>query len=212
MIAKTSLYGMALWLCGATLAVAAGPADEVPPGSGKTATQVCETAVTEAIRKARGNRAQQVQLVTPKHASGSSAPSRLQGEGRYQGVDGPMPFTYSCTFDPQSNEAAGVIFKETGASARPPEKAWQADLSQISPEVCEAAAAADIRAQFPRAMNIVLVSKSRQLKPGPDGHTYLHGQGSLERGAAMGPTPFTYRCELDTSTGKLIAIQTERVE
>ena len=82
-------------------------------------------ASTAAIQKSRGANAKQVQFVTAKRAahpaSAASEPAErsVQGEGRYQGAGGNMPFTYSCTFDTQSQEVAGVIFKDTGAPDLP---------------------------------------------------------------------------------------------
>lgn len=194
--------GIALWLCAMAQAHAATPA------------QTCEEAVTEAIQKARGRNAQQVQFIAPK-ATQPTPPdeAKVRGQGRYQGASGAMPFTYSCTVNPQTRETTGVVFSETGVVSRPPvEKTWQADLTHLSPEVCEAAAAAALKEQFPRVVNIMLEANARQLKPAPGGHTYLLGQGRLERAVGMQPVAFTYRCELETVSGKLRGVQTDLVE
>ncbi len=208
--------GVALWLCAvATTCAAAGPADEAPAAPDKTAAQACEAAVTRAIQKARGRDAQQVLFTAPPRALPVLPPAdnSVKGQGRYQGASGAMPFTYSCTVNPHTRETTGVVFSETGAVSRPPvEKPWQADLTHLSPEVCEAAAAAALKAQYPRVVNIVLDANARQLKPAPGGHTYQLGQGSLERAAGMSPVAFTYRCELETGSGKFIGVQTDLVE
>lgn len=209
-------WGIALWLGAMAHAQAAtATPDETPPGSGKTSAQACEAAVTEAIQKARGRNAQTVQFITPKNAQPTQSPdeAHVKGQGRYQGASGAMPFTYSCTVNPQTHETSGVVFRETGVVSRPPAEApWQADLTHLSPEVCEAAAAAALKEQFPRVVNIVLASNARQLKPAPGGHTYLLGQGTLERAVGMQAVAFTYRCELETVSGKLVGVQTDLVE
>lgn len=209
---------IALWLCAMAHASAATPTAELAPGvPAKTPAQTCEEAVTEAIQKARGRNAQQVQFSTPKSTKATATPApdeaSVKGQGRYQGAAGAMPFTYSCTVHPHTHETTGVVFKETGVVSRPPvEKPWQADLTHLSPEVCEAAAAAALKAQFPRVVNIMLEAKARQLKPAPGGHTYLLGQGHLERAVGMQAVAFTYRCEVETVSGKLVGVQTDLVE
>lgn len=193
---------------------ATATAAQAPGGPAQTAAQACEAAVTEAIQKARGRDAQQVQFTPPKRALPPTAqdPGSVKGQGRYQGAAGAMPFTYSCTMDPHTGEATGVVFSETGASRPVVEKPWQADLTHLSPEVCESAAAVALKELYPRVVNIVFASNSRQLKPAPNAHSYLHGQGSLERTAGTGATAFTYRCELETTSGKFIGVQTDLVE
>lgn len=215
----TSLFSwaMATVLCGAVCAASAAPADPVVPSDAKTAAEVCEAAVTQAIQKSRGPKAKQVQFVSPKRAAqpapgASNFESSVQGDGRYQGTDGTMPFTYSCTLDPHTRSTTGLIFKETGDPVRLVEKPWQADLTHIAPEVCETAVAAAIKDTYPRAVNVALSSRDRQLMPAPNAHTYLHGQGRMERALGMQPSAFTYRCEIDTASGKLLGVQTDLVE
>lgn len=214
----TSLVGVTVLLCCANLAATAGAADAVPAAPTATPIQLCEIAVTAAIQKSRGPQARQVQFVAHKRAgrlapaAAQPAEGSVQGEGRYQGADGSMPFTYSCTLDAQSHEVSGVIFKDTGAPARRAEKPWQADLAHLSPEVCDAGAAAAVQAQYPRAAHVVLSPRSRQLSAAPNAHTYMHGQGSMERASGMPTSAFTYRCELDTASGKLLGVQLDWVE
>jgi hypothetical protein len=214
----TSLMHVILLLCCASGTATAAPVDVMPSTRGNTPTQRCETAVTAAIQKSRGANAKQVQFVTAKRAahpaSAASEPAErsVQGEGRYQGAGGNMPFTYSCTLDAQSHDVSGVIFKDTGTPARHAEKPWQADLAHLSPEACEAGAATAVNAQYPRAVHVLLSSRSRQLTAAPNTHTYLHGQGSMERAPGMPTSAFTYRCELETATGKLLGVQLDLVE
>lgn len=208
MTTSSLVTGWSIVLCCTGFAVHAAPVDTPPAAPAKTVVQGCEDAVTESIQKSRGAKAKTVQFGSPATASQDS----VQGAGRYQGAAGTMPFTYSCTLDAQTHSTTGVIFKDTGEPVRAAEKPWQADLTNISPEVCEAAVAAAIKDKYPRAVQVALSSKSRQLKPAPSAHTYLHGQGSMARAAGMPLSGFTYRCEVDTASGKFIAVQTELVE
>lgn len=207
----------ALALCVGTLtwpAVVVAAAEEVKPASEETATHRCEAAVTQAIQKARGQRAQHVRFVAARRALATTPldESGVKGEGHFQGVAGAMPFSYSCTFNALTSEITGVIFSESGQSRRQPEKPWQADLTHLAPEACEAAAAAALTGRFPRAANIVFDSNTRQLKPAPNAHSYLEGKGSLERAAGMNPAAFSYRCEFDSASGKFVGVQTDRVK
>ena len=207
----TPLIGVSLLLCCISLSAAANTPT-------LTATQRCEAAVTSAIQKSRGANAKQVQFVATKRAArpapAASEPveDSMQGEGRYQGSGGSMPFTYSCSLDAKSQEVTGVIFKDTGAPARRVEKPWQADLANLSPEACDAAAANAVRQQYPRAAHVTLSPRTRQLSAAPNAQTYLHGQGTMERAAGMATSAFTYRCELETATGKLLGVQLDLVE
>lgn len=215
-----SLIGAALLVCCASFSAHAttAPADDAPAIAGKTPTQACEAAVTTAIQRSRGAGATQVQFVVPKRAArpvsaaSEAVQDSVQGEGHYQGSGGRMPFTYSCALDTQTHEATGVIFKETDEPARHAEKPWQADLAHLSPEVCDSGAARAVKDKYPRAVNVVLSSQSRQLSAAPNNHTYLHGQGHMERAEGMAPSAFTYRCELDTASGKLLGVQLDLVE
>lgn len=199
--------GWSIVLCCTSFAAHAAPVEAPPAAPAKTVVQGCEDAVTASIQKSRGPKAKTVQFGAPATASADS----VQGAGRYQGAAGTMPFTYSCTLDAQTHSTTGVIFKDTGEPVRAAEKPWQADLTNISPEVCQAAVAAAVVEKYPRAVNVGLSSQSRQLKPAPNGHTYLLGQGNLQRAAGMAVAGFTYRCELDTSSGKLLGVQAELV-
>jgi hypothetical protein len=203
---------VAIVLVGASFAAHATP-DEEGAVATKASMRVCEAAVTKAIHKARGDGAKQVQFFAPKQASDKAVAQMLEssisGDGHYQGTGGSVAFSYHCTLDPEGKEPPGVIFKEVGVPARAAEKPWQADLTNLSPEACEAAVASAVTDKYSRAANLVLSSKSRQLKPGPNGHTYMHGQGSAEKAAGMRPSAFTYRCELDTASGKFIGVQTD---
>lgn len=216
MIMKIALYFpvfAAIVLAGISFTAHAAPNEDAAAAPAKTPARACEAAVTKAIHKARGAGVNQVQFMAPKQALGKPAATAqpvetsLQGEGRYQGSGGLVAFSYHCTLDPQGKEAPGVILKEVGEPSRAVEKPWQADLTNLSPEVCEAAVAGAVTDKYARAANLALSSKSRQLKPAPNGQTYMHGQGTAQKSADMRTSAFTYRCELNTASGKFMGVQ-----
>lgn len=198
--------GMALVLGLGTGLAAAQATSSVPV---KTATQRCEAAVIDAIQKTRGHTAPQVQWIPPKRSPAAQDPNHIKGQGRYQNTSGLVPFNYSCTLNPDNGELIGVVLSDTRETPPAVEKPWQPDLTRLSPEGCETAAAAALKAKIPRVDNIVFTSGARQLKPAPQGHTYLHGTGTLERVAGMKPSRFNYRCELETSSGQFLNVQTD---
>lgn len=194
------------------LASSLAVAQSTPTAPVKTPTQRCEAAVAESIQKSRGEDAQQVQWISPKRTTAPQDPSSIKGQGRYLGAAGTIPFTYSCTLNPDTGELAGVVFSDAREPREPlpsAEKPWQPDLTRLSPEACETATAAALKKQITRVGHIVFSSGARQLKPAPKGHTYLHGTGTLERVPGMNPSPFSYRCEMETGTGKFLNVQTE---
>ena len=214
-IARSVTAFLTALVASASLAVYAASPEESSAPLAKAPMQVCEAAVTQAIHKARGDGAKQVQFLTPKQSPGKASAavqpteSLLQGEGRYQSAGGVVAFSYHCTLDPQGQDPPGVIFKEVGGPAPAAEKPWQADLTNLSPVACEAAVAGAVTEKYSRAVNLMLSSTSRQLKPGPKGHTYMHGQGTAQKASGMRPSAFTYRCELNTASGKFLGVQVD---
>lgn len=214
-IARSAFASLSFLLACISFAVHAAPAEGSAAAPAKSPVQVCEAAVTDAIQQARGEGAKQVQFLGAKQAPGKASAavlgedSTIHGEGRYQGTGGAVAFAYRCTLDPQGQERPGVIFKEVGGPAPAAEKPWQADLTNLSPEACEAAVASAVTGKYSRAVNLMLSSQSRQLKPAPNKHTYMHGQGSAQKATGMRPSAFTYRCELDTASGKFIGVQVD---
>jgi hypothetical protein len=194
-----------VWLVNAVAAATA------PPGGPAAAAQTCETAVADTLRELRGKAAHEVQFgaarpLVPPPADDSTT---LAGTGLYRAAAGPAkPFTYTCTYDLQTGKASGVVLREEPAPAAAA-KPWEPDLTHLSPEACEAAAAAALKDQYPPAGRIRFESDSRQLKAAPNARTSLEGQGSLERAAGMNPAPFTYRCLLDTGSGRIVSVHTE---
>lgn len=194
----------AVLLAACTSALAQGDA-------GKAADD-CETAVAEAIKRIRGREAQEVQFAKAKRSitPTSDDETSLKGEGRYRGASGrSVPFTYGCALNTKSGATSGVVFRELGVVGADT-KAWQPNLTHVSPDACEGAAAATLKNKNPRVGRIVLDSESRQLRPGPDDRIVLQGRGALERAPGMNAVPFTYECEVEPRNGRIVSIQTSQ--
>jgi hypothetical protein len=173
------------------------------------AAEDCEAAVTESVQRMRGKNAQDVQYIKAKRMVTPSAEDEtsLKGEGRYRGPGGRIvPFTYSCAINTKTGATSGVVFRELAAVAE--DKPFQPDLTHVSVADCDSAAVASLKSKNPRAGRIVLDGESRQLRPAADDRIALEGRGAFERAPGMNTEPFTYRCELEPRTGRIVAVQT----
>ena len=102
---KTLMHvtGLAFLLCAwpyccAEVVANAAP---TPTGSPKSATEACETAVTDAIQEARGRDVHPVQFVAAKRTVSPALndEASVRGEGRYRAPSGFRTFNYSCSFN-----------------------------------------------------------------------------------------------------------------
>jgi hypothetical protein len=171
----------------------------------------CESAVADTVRRVRGPQAKEVQFIGAKRALTPNGEEEMgvKGEGRYWSAStGAVPFSYSCAFNAQTGGTSGVMFRETGATAGATEAAWQPDLSHLSPDACEAATAVALKDKYPRVGRIAFDSDTRKLRPATDDRTSLEGQGAVERAPGMHSVPFSYRCEVETRSGKVVNVQT----
>lgn len=196
-------------LCG--LALAALAASGGAAAQTDKAAEDCEAAVSEAVKRMRGREAQDVQFAKNKRVFTATTDDEtsLKGEGRYRGASGrSMPFNYSCAFNGKTGATSGVLFRELAPLSD--EKAWQPNLTHVSPDACEGAAAATLKNKNPRAGRIVLDSESRRLSPGPDDRIVLEGRGALERAPGMNTVPFTYQCEVEPRNGRIVSIRTSQ--
>jgi len=169
----------------------------------------CEAAVTESVERMRGKSAQDVQYNKAKRSITPSAEDEtsLKGEGRYRGPGGRVvPFTYSCAINTKTGATSGVVFRELVATAE--EKPFQPDLTHVSVADCDSAAVASLKRQNPRADHIVLDGESRRLSPAADERIALEGRGAFERAPGMNSAPFTYRCELEPRSGRILSVHT----
>jgi len=184
-----------------------------PPPEPPKAGERCEAAVAETVRRMRGREAQEVEFVGAKRVltpTGEEEETGVKGEGRYRGPGSTaMGFSYSCAYNAKTGATSGVVFRETGAPrAGGGDAAWEPDLTHFSPEDCETAAASQLKQKYPRIGRIAFGSDSRQLSPAPNAHTQVEGQGALQRAPGMNATPFRYRCEIETRSGKVVSVQT----
>ena len=190
--------------------VLASPAAVAQADTAK-ATERCESAVSETIRRMRGHAAKEVQFLVARRLLLPSGDDEtgIKGEGRYRADSGAsVGFTYSCAYSAATDATSGVMFRETGAARSAPEKAFEPDLSNVSPEACESAAAAMLKKEHPRVGRINFGSDSRRMQPGTNGRVELIGQGSVERAAGMNLIPFSYRCQVEPRSGRIVEVRT----
>lgn len=171
------------------------------------AAERCEAAVTETIQRMRGREARDVEFVAARRALAPPVDDEtgVKGEGRYRKAGTSVPFSYSCAFNARTGATSGVMFREAGAPGA--DTPWQPDLGQVSPEACESAVAAVLKDRHPRVDRIVFGSETRRLEPAPNSRIGLAGQGALQRAPGMHSMPFSYRCEFDPQSGKVLHAQ-----
>jgi len=197
--------GVALVLC-AVFAAEAAPSD-----ADKAAGDACESSVADTVRRMRGRDAQEVQFVGAQRALSPLPDDEVgvKGEGRYRGsASGSVAFTYSCTFNAKTRSTTGVVMKDKGGARAGSDDAWQPDLTNLSPEACEAATAVALKRKHPRVDRIAFDPNSRKLRPAPNAHTSLEGQGGMVRAPGMNSIPFTYQCEFEARSGKVVGVKT----
>lgn len=177
------------------------------------ASESCEDAVAETIRTIRGREAREIEFVGGKRtlSPGEGDDTAVKGAGRYRGAGGgSFPFTYTCSYNPRTGTASGAMFRETGArpTAVAETRPWQPDLTNVSPEACEAATAAALKDKYPRVGRIAFGSDTRRLQPAPNDRIGLEGQGAVQRAPGMNAAPFKYRCEIEPRSGKVVQVTT----
>lgn len=195
-----------------TMCIAAlgAPMSAQAQGDAAKAVDRCETAVAETVKRMRGRAAQELQFIGTKRRllPTEDDETGVRGEGRYSSkAGGTLSFTYSCAYNAKTGATSGVMFRETGSDRASAEAAWSPDLTNVSPDACETATAADLKQKYPRVARIAFGSDSRQLRPGADDHTNLEGQGAVQRAPGMHLTPFNYRCEF-ARNGRIVSVQT----
>lgn len=174
------------------------------------AAERCESEVSDTIRRMRGKDVQEVQYVAARRVltPATDDETSVRGEGRYRLGGNSVPFSYSCAYNAKSDTASGALFRDLAAARAPAEKPFEPDLTNLSPEACESAAANALKGKHPRIGRIVFGSDSRRIQPGSNGAVQLSGQGALQRAEGMNAVPFTYRCELNARTGRVLEVST----
>jgi len=169
--------------------------------------------VANTIQRMRGREAKEVQFVAARRVltPQSDDETAIRGEGRYRAAGGAsVGFTYGCAYSAASDSTSGVVFRETaGQRAAAAEKAFDPDLTNVSPQACESAAAAALKKLHPRVARINFGSDSRRLQPAEFGRVEMTGAGSVERAPGMNLVPFSYRCEVEPRSGRVVAISTK---
>lgn len=176
------------------------------------ATERCEQEVAETIRRMRGRDAKEVQFIAARRVLTPQADDEtaIRGEGRYRAASGGgVSFTYGCAYNAASDGTSGVVFREIGGQRASADKPFDPDLTNVSPQACESAAAAALKKLHPRVGRINFGSDSRSMQPGENGRIELIGAGSVERAQGMNLIPFSYRCEVDPRNGRVVAVSTK---
>src|SRR5262249_20787146 len=133
----------------------------------------------------------------------------VQGERRYCGAgNAAMGFTYSCAYNAKTGATSGVVLRASAATCAGGSASWAPDPTNYEHHEGETAAASQLEEKYPRNGRIAFGSDTRQLSPAPKAHTQLEGQGALQRAPGMNSTPFRYRCEIETRSGKVVNVQT----
>lgn len=196
----------------AALAAEPSPREPAPPNASQAGDR-CEQAVAETVSRMRGRDAKEVSFIVSRRVITPATEGQdlgVRGEGRYRAsaAGTAVSFTYRCAFDLGTGATSGVLFREALATSAHGEPAWEPDLSRMSPEACEAAAATHLKQKYPRVGRIAFGSDSRRLRPAPNERTSLEGHGALQRAPGMNLVPFTYRCEFDGASGEPVSVQT----
>jgi hypothetical protein len=213
--AHASALPVALFLAAAPAVLAQPPAEPAAAATkadSARAIERCEASVAETLRRLRGKQADDVQFMPAQRVvtPADEAEISVKGAGRYRGAGGAggNAFTFSCTFDVRTGLASGVVLREAGGAAAR-EAPWQPDLSRVSPEACESAVAQHLKTRHPRVAQIALEPDTRRLQPGADQRTVLLlGQGAVQRAPGMHAVPFSYSCELEARSGRVVAVRT----
>lgn len=176
------------------------------------ATERCEQEVADTVRRMRGREARDVQFVASRRVLTPQAEDEtaIRGEGRYRAASGAsVGFTYGCAYSAANDSTSGVVFRETSGQQAVAERPFEPDLTNVSPQACESAAAAALKKMHPRVGRINFGSDSRRMQPGENGRVELIGSGSVERAQGMNLIPFSYRCEVDPRSGRVVNVSTK---
>ena len=198
---------LATMLISATVAVQAAPA-AAPAPSRAAAAAACERAAQNTLRETRGATAIASFTSPPTAAPGAADAGEvtLRGSGQVRSASGARPFSYSCTVDLRNNEVAGVVLRDAGAADHTPvARAVEPDLSHLSPQACESAAASALKQRWPTVTQIAFNADTRRLNQDSAGQADLRGQGTAQPAPNAPSTHFSYHCALDARSGRVLA-------
>lgn len=201
------------WVAAAALAAPAAAPSQAA-GDGPTA---CQKAAHDALRDTRGA-VDEVSFAGPPSVQASTSSNEefnFKGSGRYRIKPGAArDFNYSCSYNTHNGTVAGVVLREAaaadGAASRAVAVAKPAepDLSHVSPQACESAAALALQRRHPKVERISFNTELRQLRQDSQAHGDLRGQGMAVRAPGDPSTHFSYQCEFDPRNGRVLGVQT----
>jgi len=201
------------WVAAAALAAPVST-PSLTAGDGPAA---CQKAAQSALRDTRGA-VDEVSFAAPPSAQASTSSSEdfnFKGAGRYRIKSGAArDFSYSCTYNTHNGTVAGEVLREAAAgdAAASPALAVAApvepDLSHISPQACESAAAVALQRLHPRVERISFNTELRQLRQDSLARGNLRGQGMAVRAPGDPSTHFSYQCDFDPRNGRVLGVQT----
>ncbi|MBI5719435.1 MAG: hypothetical protein HZC37_17345 [Burkholderiales bacterium] len=204
------LISMAILLAAQLAASGAAAQTETTAHSARAAER-CEAEVERTLRRIRGKAVQEVQFVAGRRVLTPAGDDEtgVRGEGRYRMTGGAaVPFTYSCAYNAKSESTSGAVFRDALAQrAATPARAFEPDLTNLSPEACESAVAGLLKSRHPRVGRINFGSDTRRIEPADNGLVRLVGQGGVQRAPGMFASPFTYRCEIEPRSGRVLEVQ-----
>jgi hypothetical protein len=202
------------WSAAVALAAPAASAS-APPLAASEGPAACQKAAQGALRDTRGA-VEEVSFPGPPSVQAGTSDKdeySYKGAGRYRVKPGAArAFTYSCRYNTSTGVVAGVVLRDepvSGAVATPsagPARTIEPDLSHVSPEACESAAAAALQRRHPKVERISFDSALRQLKQSSSDRSSLQGQGDAVRVPGEPTTHFSYQCEFDPRNGRVIAV------
>lgn len=171
----------------------------------------CEQAVAASLERLRGVPAAAVAFAEGGRTfEVSGDDTAVRGAGRYRRTDGAaVPFSYGCTFNSRSGAASGVLLHEAAEAV---DTAVAPDLSHVSPQACESAAAAALTQRHPRVARIAFDADTRRLHSPSKVRLALEGTGAVERAPGMQSAPFRYRCEIDARDGRVLSVRADEAE
>jgi len=198
----------------AQTAASTSPANPAPSAATVRAEEIarCERAVRQALLPQALAAAEVRFSATPPVPRSPSDGSQivLQGEGQWREAGALRKFKYSCTLDPHSSEAVGVVIRQMGsplgtqAESKPIK---DPDLSHLSPSACESGAAVALQQRWPRVSQITFDTETRSLTQQSASRAELHGQGRA-RPAPDSPAlvHFGFDCTFDPRDGRVIGM------
>ena len=128
----------------------------------------------------------------------------LSGEGRWRAAEGPRNVTYTCNVDRRTFETTGLVIKDSApvvASAAPPRRSAEPDLSQLSLAACESSAVRALQRRWPSVSEIRFDSDTRSYRQESLDHAALRGRGRAQPAKGSPDTFFGFVCEIDPKDG-----------